>query len=91
MESVAACLLNWVRKVTYLRARPWCQGRPQPILTSEAQGAACIEALLRRGVSFGLHSTTFQTMYPPQWGMWENETRWFFERVKALTSQDVEK
>ena len=61
-----------VRKVEYLRARPWYRARPRPILTNEAHGAACFEALLRRGVSFGLHSTTFQTMYPPRWGVWEN-------------------
>jgi len=41
----------------------------------------------RRGVSFGLHSTAFQTTYPPRWGVWENDTSWFFERVEALTSQ----
>jgi hypothetical protein len=74
-----------VRKVETLRARPWYQERPRPILTNEAHGAACFEALLRRGVSFGLHSTAFQTMYPPRWGVWENDTSWFFERVRKLT------
>ena len=74
-----------VRKVEVLRARPWYAERLRPILTNEAHGAACFEALLRRGVSFGLHSTTFQTMYPPRWGVWENDTSWFFEQVKALT------
>jgi hypothetical protein len=45
-----------------------------------------VEALLRRGVSFDLHSTTFQTMYPPRWGVWENDTSCFSKRVQALTS-----
>jgi hypothetical protein len=75
-----------VRKVEYLRARPWYTDHPRPILTNEAHGEACFEALLRRGVSFGLHSTTFQTMYPPRWRVWENDTTWFFDRVKTLTS-----
>jgi hypothetical protein len=75
-----------VRKVEALRARPWYAERPRPILTNEAHGAACFEALLKRCVSFGLHSTTFQTMYPPRWGVWENDTGWFFKRVQALTA-----
>jgi len=74
-----------VRKVEFLRARPWYVNAPRPIATNEAHGEQAFDALLRRGVSFGLHSTVFQTMYPPRWGVWENETTWFFERVKALS------
>jgi hypothetical protein len=47
------------------------------------------EAMLRRGVSFGLHSDIcFQSMFPPKWGVWENETLWFFRRVRELTRPD---
>jgi hypothetical protein len=74
-----------VQKVELVRSRPWYQRAPRPILTNEAHGEACFEALTRRGVSFGLHSTVFQTMFPPRWGVWENETRWFFQRVSAMT------
>ncbi|MCJ7549722.1 MAG: hypothetical protein MUQ30_08590 [Anaerolineae bacterium] len=77
-----------VQKVEYLRSRPWLENTPRPIITSEANGQRAFDALLRQGVSFGLHSTCFQTMYPPRWGIWDNETTWFFERVKALTGCD---
>ena len=73
------------RKVEYLRARPRFQKSPRPILTSEAHGEKCFDALVRRGVAFGLHGILFQTMYPPRWGAWDNKIRWFFERIKALT------
>ena len=76
-----------VAKVELIRARPWFQHAPRPILSNEAHGAACFEALLARGVSFGLHSIVFQTMFPPRWGVWENETSWFFERVRTLTQR----
>ncbi len=74
-----------VAKVELVRARPWFQRAPRPILSNEAHGETCFDALLERGVSFGLHSTIFQTMFPPRWGVWDNETSWFFERVGALT------
>ena len=71
-------------KVDWLRARPWYQARPRPILTNESQGPQAFDAMLRRGVSFGLHSIYFQTMFPPKWGVWDNETRWFFEKVREV-------
>jgi hypothetical protein len=74
-----------VQKVECLRSRPWFKDTPRPIATNEARGERAFDALLRRGASFGLHSICFQTMFPPRWGVWENETTWFFERVKALT------
>ncbi len=74
-----------VRKVAYLRARPWFRDAPRPILTNEAHGELAFHALVKRGVSFGLHSILFQTMFPPKWGVWENGTKWFFDKVKALT------
>jgi hypothetical protein len=41
---------------------------------------------VERGASFGLHSGPYlQTMWPPRWGVWENETMWFFRRVRELT------
>ena len=75
-----------VRKVEYLRSRPWFRVAPRPIITNEAHGERAFDSLLRRGVSFGLHSTYFQTMFPPRWGIWENGTTWFFEKVQALTN-----
>ena len=74
------------RKVESLRSRSWFRDTPRPIITNEAHGERAFDALLRRGVSFGLHSAYFQTMFPPRWGVWKNETTWFFNRVKALTS-----
>jgi hypothetical protein len=76
-----------VRKVEWIRSRPWYQAEPRPILSNEAHGSACFEALLDRGVSFGLHSTLFQTMFPPKWGVWRNETSWFFHRVSQVTGK----
>jgi hypothetical protein len=75
-----------VEKVAFLRSRPWFKAAPRPFLTNEAHGALCFDALVERGVSFGLHSITFQTMYPPRWGIWDNETRWFFARVQERTT-----
>jgi hypothetical protein len=78
-----------VQKVTFLRSRPWFQAAPRPILSNEARGERAFDALVRQGVSFGLHSTYFQTMFPPRWGVWENETAWFFGKVKALTRPNL--
>ncbi len=74
-----------VRKVEYLQARPWFKEKPRPILTNESQGEQAFEAMVRRGVSFGLHSIYFQTVFPARWGVWENETSWFFERVEKVS------
>ncbi len=76
-----------VRKVEWIRSRPWYQRAPRPILSNEAHGSACFEALLEREVSFGLHSILFQTMFPPKWGVWGSETSWFFQRVSQLTEE----
>jgi len=75
------------QKVELFQSRAWFREKPRPILTNEAGGAQAFEALIRRGVSFGLHSIYFQTMFPPRWGVWENETTWFFRRVRELTQQ----
>jgi hypothetical protein len=75
-----------VRKVKLIRSRPWFANRPRPILTNESQGEQAFESLLQRGVSFGLHSILFQTVFPPKWGVWENETTWFFHRVRELAA-----
>ena len=74
-----------VEKVELFQSRPWFKERPRPIITNESQGQQAFDALVKRGISFGLHSIYFQTMYPPRWGVWDNETKWFFERVKQLT------
>jgi hypothetical protein len=58
---------------------------PRPIITNESQGEQAFEAMVRRGVSFGLHSEFFQTMFPPKWGVWNNETTWFFDSVSDIT------
>ena len=72
-------------KVERIRSSAWYQANPRPIITNESQGQQAFEAMVRRGVSFGLHSSSFQTMFPPKWGVWDNDTRWFFERVRELT------
>ena len=74
-----------VRKVEYIQGRPWFKERPRPILTNESQGEQAFEAIVRRGISYGLHSVLCQTVFPPRWGVWDNETTWFFKRVMALT------
>lgn len=76
-----------VDKVKRIRSTEWYAAKPRPIITNESQGEAAFDAMVRRGVSFGLHSTTFQTMYPPRWGVWENDTLWFFDRVRQLTNR----
>jgi len=76
-----------VEKVELIQSRPWYAASPRPIITNESQGEQAFEALLRRRISFGLHSTTFQTVFPPRWGVWANDTTWFFQRVRTLTGQ----
>ncbi len=73
-----------VVKVERLRKTDWFRSKPRPIITNESQGKHAFEAMIKRGVSFGLHSIYFQTMFPPKWGVWENETTWYFDRVKQL-------
>ncbi|NLD73059.1 MAG: hypothetical protein GX649_10135 [Chloroflexi bacterium] len=74
------------RKIHDLRARPWYRERPRPIIGNEFNVRATVEAAVSRGVSAGLHSTPYlQTMWPPKWGVWENEALWFFRRVRELT------
>jgi hypothetical protein len=76
-----------VRKVEYIQGRPWFKERPRPILTNESQGEQAFEAVVRRGISYGLHSVLFQTVFPPRWGVWDNETTWFFKRVMESTAR----
>jgi hypothetical protein len=74
------------RMIHSVRSRPWFSERPRPIITNESEGKLAFEGAVRNGVSFGLHSTPyFQTMWPPKWGVWENDTIWFFRKVKELT------
>jgi len=74
-----------VEKVNLFRSRLWFQKEPRPIITNESQGEKAFNSLVKRDISFGLHSIYFQTMFPPKWGVWENDTSWFFKRVKELT------
>ncbi len=75
-------------KVDLIKARPWYQERPLPILFNESSGKRAFELSVKLGVSWGLHSSKYlQTVWPPRWGVWDNEIRWFFERVKELTSR----
>lgn len=76
-----------VRKVERIRESEWYQKTPRPIITNESQGEQAFEAMVKRGVSFGLHSIFFQTMFPPKWGVWDNDTTWFFKRVKELQNK----
>ena len=74
------------RKIDFIRSRPWFAECPRSIVFNESDGELAFESAVERGVSFGLHSTPcFQTMWPPRWGVWENETLWFFRKVKELT------
>ncbi len=74
-------------KVELIRGRPWYRERPVPIVFNETGGGLPVfRALLAAGISFGLHSRIFQTMWPPKWGVWDNETKWFFEVVKEVTA-----
>lgn len=74
-----------VDKVKRLRSTEWFAANPRPIITNESQGEASFDAMVRRGVSFGLPSEYFQTMFPPKWGVWDNPTQWFFTKVQQLT------
>lgn len=75
------------RKIDMIKSRGWYGERPRPIVFNESDGTLAFEAALSRGVSFGLHSTPyFQTMWPPKWGVWENDTKWFFEKVREVIS-----
>lgn len=72
--------------VDFIRSRPWYIQHPRPIIFNESEGEDAFEDALKRGVSFGLHSSEyFQTMWPPKWGVWENDTLWFFRKVRELT------
>ena len=74
------------REIEFIRSLPWYRERPRPIIYNESDGELAFEAALSRGASFGLHSGPYlQTMWPPKWGVWDNETLWFFERVRDLT------
>lgn len=74
------------RKIDFIRSRFWFGQRPRPIVFNESSGEPAFESALDRGVSFGLHSGRYlQTMWPPRWGVWENEIIWFFRKVKELT------
>lgn len=69
------------RKIDFIRSRDWYRRRP--IVFNESEGELAFEAAVERGASFGLHSTPYlQTMWPPRWGVWENEVHWFFEKVR---------
>jgi len=73
-------------KVELIRGRPWYKERPVPLVFNETGGGLPVFwALLAARVSFGLHSQIFQTMWPPKWGVWPNETTWFFDAVKEVT------
>jgi hypothetical protein len=74
------------KKIDFIRSRPWYIQRPRPIIFNESDGELAFEAAVKRGASFGLHSTPyFQTIWPPKWGVWENEALWFFRGAKELT------
>ena len=73
-------------KIEFIRSRPWFTGRPRPIIFNESDGDRAFDAAVRRGTSFGLHSTPyFQTFWPPRWGVWQNGTLWFFQKVRDIT------
>ena len=74
------------RKIDFVRSRSWYVQRPRPLVFNESEGELALESAVKRGASFGLHSSPyFQTMWPPKWGVWENETLWFFRRARELT------
>ena len=75
------------KKIDFIRSRSWYQQNPRPIVFNESDGELAFEAAVDRGVSFGLHSTPyFQTVWPPRWGVWENDTLWFFRKVREITA-----
>ena len=45
-----------------------------------------VSHLIRQASQHRNSGPIFQTMWPPRWGVWSNETSWFFRRVKDLTS-----
>ncbi len=74
------------KKIDFIRSRSWFVQRPRPIVFNESDGELAFESAVKRGVSFGLHSSPyFQTMWPPRWGVWKNETLWFFHKARELT------
>jgi hypothetical protein len=74
------------KKIELIRSRYWYEESQRPIVFNESDGELAFQSALHRGVSFGLHSTPyFQTMWPPKWGVWENETLWFFRKIKEVT------
>lgn len=75
------------RKIDFIKSRDWFIERERPIIFNESDGKLAFESAVKRGASFGLHSTPYlQTMWPPKWGVWKNDTLWFFQKVKELTS-----
>ncbi len=73
-------------KIEFIRSRPWYQKHPRPIILNESDGKQAFDAAAKRGVPFGLHSSEYlQTMWPPKWGVWDNDILWFFRKVKELT------
>jgi hypothetical protein len=75
------------RKIKLAQNRPWYVERPRPIIFNEIYGEEAFEKALKSGVSYGLHNSAyFQTVWPSKWGVWENEAKWFFDKVKQLTT-----
>ena len=85
-EASDFVLLHGEGKIDFIRSRPWYVQRPRPIIFNESEGELAFENAVKSGTSFGLHSSPyFQTMWPPKWGVWENDTLWFFRSVKEVT------
>ena len=76
-----------VEKIEFLRLQKWFRESPKPIVFNESDGEQALDAAVRRGVSFGLHTTNQQTMWPPKWGVWDPEYSWFFRDCSRLQSQ----
>lgn len=70
-----------VDKVEYLRAQPWFQQAPKPIVLNESDGPEACRAAMERHVSFGLHCDEIQTMYPPRWWPYPERCGWFFDMM----------
>lgn len=76
------------KKIDLIRSRPWYRESPKPIIFNESDGCLAFDAVVKRGASFGLHSGKYlQTVWPPKWGVWDNETMWFYRRVRELTGE----
>jgi len=74
------------KKIDFIQSRHWFEEKPRPIVFNESDGELAFEAAVKRAASFGLHSGKYlQTVWPQKWGVWDNETMWFFRRVKELT------